>query len=168
MTFVIFILALVPTHTNPQQHHIHPLSYLIWLIFYGFQCILSIIWYFVICRLRTGWSTGKPTAAALDPSERDAILDVIRRNEQLEVAERQRVGKLVERVEKIKERAAECGPRNCRCVLTAHIVPWCLYVVYFCTFQVMRSRLWLIGTVENNLWWLPEASLFKVLHRIAS
>lgn len=68
------------------------------------------------CRLRTGWSTGKPTAAALDPAERDAILEVIRRNEQLEVAERQRVGKLVERVEKIKERAAECGPRNCRCV----------------------------------------------------
>lgn len=68
------------------------------------------------CRLRTGWSTGKPTAAALDPAERDAILDVIRRNEQLEVAERQRVGKLVERVEKIKERAAECGPRNCRYV----------------------------------------------------
>lgn len=107
--------------------------------------------YLYDCRLRTGWSTGKPTAAALDPAERDAILDVIRRNEQLEVAERQRVGKLVERVEKIKERAAECGPRNCRCVFTADIVPWSQYVLYFCAFQIMRSRFWLIGTVENNL-----------------
>lgn len=39
---------------------------------------------------------------------------MIKRNEQLESAERQRVGKLVERVEKIKQRAAECGPRFCR------------------------------------------------------
>lgn len=74
------------------------------------------------CRLRTGWSTGKPTAT-LDPAEREAILDVIRRNEQLEVAERQRVGKLVERVEKIKERAAECGPRNCRCECLEFAMP---------------------------------------------
>lgn len=57
----------------------------------------------------------------MQQSERDAILDVIRRNEQLEVAERQRVGKIVERVEKIKERAAECGPRNCRQVLNINI-----------------------------------------------
>lgn len=73
-------------------------------------------------RLRTGWSTGKSTSTSpststsLDPSEREAILEVIRRNEQLEVAERQRVGRIVERVENIKQRAAECGPRNCRYV----------------------------------------------------
>lgn len=52
----------------------------------------------------------------LDPAERDAIIEVIQRNEELEIAERQRVGRLVERVEKIKERAAEIGPRNCRFV----------------------------------------------------
>lgn len=45
-----------------------------------------------------------------------AIMEVIQRNEQLETAERQRVGRLVERVEKIKQRAAECGPRYCRFV----------------------------------------------------
>lgn len=50
----------------------------------------------------------------LDADEKNAIIEVIRRNEQLESAERQRVGKLVERVEKIKQRAAECGPRFCR------------------------------------------------------
>lgn len=65
-------------------------------------------------RLHTGWSTGKSSPTSLEQSERDAILDVIRRNEQLEVAERQRVGRIVERVEKIKQRAAECGPKNCR------------------------------------------------------
>lgn len=45
---------------------------------------------------------------------------MVRRNEQLEIAERQRVGKLVERVEKIKERAAEYGPKHCRSV-TFHL-----------------------------------------------
>lgn len=66
--------------------------------------------------MQTGWSTGKAPTAALDAAERDAIIAVIQRNEELEIAERQRVGKLVERVEKIKERAAECGPKNCRSV----------------------------------------------------
>lgn len=67
-------------------------------------------------RLQTGWSTGKPSAAVLDSAEKEAIIAVIQRNEQLEIAERQRVGRLVERVEKIKQRAAECGPKNCRSV----------------------------------------------------
>lgn len=64
-------------------------------------------------RLHTGWSSGKPSGT-LQPEEKMAILEVIQRNEQLETAERQRVGRLVERVEKIKQRAAECGPRYCR------------------------------------------------------
>lgn len=42
------------------------------------------------------------------------IRDVIKRNEELEQAERQRVGKLVERVENIKRRIVETGPNNCR------------------------------------------------------
>jgi hypothetical protein len=50
----------------------------------------------------------------LKPEEKDAILSVIKRNEALENAERKRVGKLVDRVEKIKERAADCGPKHCR------------------------------------------------------
>lgn len=69
-------------------------------------------------RLHTGWSSGssgKPPGI-LQPEEKLAILEVIQRNEQLETAERQRVGRLVERVEKIKQRAAECGPRYCRLV----------------------------------------------------
>ncbi|KAJ6636318.1 Double C2-like domain-containing protein beta [Pseudolycoriella hygida] len=64
-------------------------------------------------KLHTGWSSGKPTGT-LQPEEKMAILEVIQRNELLETAERQRVGRLVERVEKIKQRAAECGPRYCR------------------------------------------------------
>lgn len=67
-------------------------------------------------RLHTGWSSGKPSGT-LQPEEKMAILEVIQRNEQLESAERQRVGRLVERVEKIKQRAAECGPRFCRLVI---------------------------------------------------
>lgn len=39
---------------------------------------------------------------------------MIRRNEEIEVAERQRVGRLVERVEKIKQHAVERGPNCCR------------------------------------------------------
>lgn len=70
---------------------------------------------FVPFRLHTGWSSGKPPGT-LQPEEKMAILEVIQRNEQLETAERQRVGRLVERVEKIKQRAAECGPRFCRSV----------------------------------------------------
>lgn len=65
-------------------------------------------------RLRTGWSTGKTTTTSLDPAERDAIIEVIQRNELLELAERERVGKIIERVEKIKQRATDFGPRYCR------------------------------------------------------
>lgn len=65
-------------------------------------------------RLRTGWSTGKTSTTSLDPAERDAIIGVIQRNEVLETAERERVGKIIERVEKIKQRATDFGPRNCR------------------------------------------------------
>lgn len=75
---------------------------------------------FTSFRLHTGWSSGssgKPPGT-LQPEEKMAILEVIQRNEQLETAERQRVGRLVERVEKIKQRAAECGPRYCRLVNT--------------------------------------------------
>lgn len=65
-------------------------------------------------RLRTGWSTGKTSAVSLEPAERDAIIGVIQRNELLETAERERVGRIIERVEKIKEKAIDFGPRNCR------------------------------------------------------
>lgn len=65
-------------------------------------------------RLHTGWSTGRSTPTALNSAERDAILGVIQRNELLECAERQRIGKIIDRVDKIKQRAADCGPRNCR------------------------------------------------------
>ncbi|XP_055914170.1 rabphilin-3A isoform X2 [Eupeodes corollae] len=64
-------------------------------------------------QLKTGWSSSK-VSEPLRPEEQAAIISVIRRNEEIEVAERQRVGKLVERVEKIKERAADCGPQGCR------------------------------------------------------
>lgn len=77
--------------------------------------------YFVSLRLHTGWSSGKPPSI-LQPEEKMAILEVIQRNEQLESAERQRVGRLVERVEKIKQRAAECGPRFCRLVINKDIM----------------------------------------------
>lgn len=65
----------------------------------------------LIFRLQTGWSSGRPNDA-LCPEEQAAIISVIRRNEALEMAERQRVGKLVDKVEKIKLQAAEFGPKT--------------------------------------------------------
>lgn len=60
-----------------------------------------------------------------------AILEVIQRNEQLEIAERQRVGRLVERVEKIKQRAAECGPRYCRLVTINNFFLYLFVFLYY-------------------------------------
>ncbi|XP_063696197.1 rabphilin-3A isoform X2 [Culicoides brevitarsis] len=64
-------------------------------------------------RLKIGWFAGRPDVP-LSSKEQETIKNVIRRNEALEMAERQRVGKLVERMENIKSRAVETGPRNCR------------------------------------------------------
>lgn len=65
-------------------------------------------------RLRTGWSTNR-LQEPLRPEEKAAILSVVQRNEELEMAERQRVGRLVERLEKIRLHASiDRGPNNCR------------------------------------------------------
>ncbi|XP_067636484.1 rabphilin-3A isoform X2 [Eurosta solidaginis] len=64
-------------------------------------------------KLRAGWSSSK-SQEPLRPDEQAAIISVIRRNEEIEVAERQRVGRLVERVEKIKQHTVEGGPNRCR------------------------------------------------------
>lgn len=82
-------------------------------IYFYFKQSTHSIQFIIFFRLHTGWSSLKP-AGPLDADEKNAIIEVIKRNELLESAERQRVGKLVERVEKIKQRAAECGPRFCR------------------------------------------------------
>jgi len=76
------------------------------------QLIFNVTIYFP-CRLKAGWSSSK-TSEPLRPEEQEAIISVIRRNEEIEVAERQRVGRLVERVEKIKQHAVERGPNCCR------------------------------------------------------
>lgn len=70
-------------------------------------------------RLKTGWCTGKAKATvggggALSPEEQNAIVSVIKRNEALETAERQRVGRLVDKLDRIKERIVDCGPNQCR------------------------------------------------------
>ncbi|XP_037881195.1 synaptotagmin-like protein 4 isoform X1 [Glossina fuscipes] len=66
-------------------------------------------------KLRTGWNSTTPQEP-LKPEEQAAIISVIQRNEEIESAERQRVGRLVERVEKIKQKlnAVERGPNKCR------------------------------------------------------
>uniref|UniRef100_A0A1B0C8V4 RabBD domain-containing protein n=1 Tax=Lutzomyia longipalpis TaxID=7200 RepID=A0A1B0C8V4_LUTLO len=65
--------------------------------------------------LHTGWCTGRPASGtSLKPDEQEAIMSVIKRNEALEIAERQRIGMMVDRLEKLKQRATNCGPRNCR------------------------------------------------------
>lgn len=57
----------------------------------------------VDCRLRTGWSVKtaavhQPVQQPLDEEEQAAILDVIKRAEQLEVVEQERVNKMVKNV----------------------------------------------------------------------
>lgn len=64
-------------------------------------------------RLQTGWSS-KCKRVPLSSEEQQVILSVIQRNEQLELAERQRISKLVERVERIKQRSTYNGPKHCR------------------------------------------------------
>lgn len=56
---------------------------------------------------------------SLSLEEQDVIVAVIKRNEAVEVAERQRVGRLVDKLERIKERIVECGPNQCR--LCGHV-----------------------------------------------
>ena len=65
-----------------------------------------------IFRLQTGWSASK--TPSLRQEEQEAIIAVIKRNEMLETAERQRVGKLVDRVEKVKQRVGDYGLNQCR------------------------------------------------------
>lgn len=74
-------------------------------------------------RLQTGWSS-TCKRVALNAEEQQAIVSVIKRNEQLEMAERQRVGRLVERVERIKQRASYYGPKNCRWTSSVNITCW--------------------------------------------
>lgn len=69
--------------------------------------------HFLCKRLQTGWSSNCKRVP-LTAAEQQVILSVIKRNEQLELAERQRIGKLVERVERIKQRSSYHGPKNCR------------------------------------------------------
>ncbi|XP_058978533.1 rabphilin-3A-like [Musca domestica] len=64
-------------------------------------------------KLRAGWNSSQ-VHEPLRPEEQAAIISVIQRNEEIESAERQRVGRLVDRVEKIKSRAVEKGPNCCR------------------------------------------------------
>lgn len=64
--------------------------------------------------LKTGWSCRKTNNNPLDPAEQEAILQVIRRNEDIESTERERIGKLVDRVEQMKQRVVDLGPNNCR------------------------------------------------------
>lgn len=72
-------------------------------------------------RLKTGWCTGKtkPTGT-LSHEEQDVIVAVIKRSEAVDVAERQRVGRLVDKLERIKERIVDCGPPN-QCRLCGHV-----------------------------------------------
>lgn len=84
-------------------------------IFYSANQFISNTLSFIICwsRLHSGWSTNK-SSVPLNASERERIIEVIQRNEIVEDAERQRVGRIIERVERIKQRAADCGPKFCR------------------------------------------------------
>lgn len=64
-------------------------------------------------RLHTGWSSAA-SRNPLSSDEQAVILSVIRRNEEIENAERQRIGRLVMRLEKIKQNAIDRGPNCCR------------------------------------------------------
>ncbi|XP_068766017.1 rab effector Noc2 isoform X7 [Struthio camelus] len=70
-------------------------------------------------KLRTGWSVRtfqtekQRKTQALSPQELEVILDVIRKAEKLDVAEQQRVGRLVERLENMRKNAMGNGLSQC-------------------------------------------------------
>lgn len=73
-------------------------------------------------KLRTGWSVktqsleqygGRNDTPGLSDTEQDAILQVIRRAEMLELTEQERVGRLVERLENMKRNALGNGTNQC-------------------------------------------------------
>lgn len=70
--------------------------------------------------MKTGWCTGKAKPpGTLSSEEQDVIVRVIKRNEAVEVAERLRVGRLVDKLERTKERivstsTVDCPANQCR------------------------------------------------------
>ncbi|KAK4293250.1 hypothetical protein Pmani_034040, partial [Petrolisthes manimaculis] len=68
-------------------------------------------------RLKMGWSTSQPVPItrqdSLSEKETKIILDVIKRAEELDIVEQQRIGRLVEKVEVMKGRAQGNGNNNC-------------------------------------------------------
>ncbi|KAF5291802.1 hypothetical protein FQA39_LY14290 [Lamprigera yunnana] len=72
-------------------------------------------------KLKTGWSVKtstfgyKSTPAPLKDEEQNAIVEVIRRSEQLEVMEQERVGKLIERLENMRKSVV--GRTSSQCLL---------------------------------------------------
>ncbi|XP_047738833.1 rabphilin-1 [Hyalella azteca] len=68
-------------------------------------------------KLRMGWCTGQASSPArpegLSAAETAAILEVIQRAEQLDMAEHQRIGRLVGRVTAIREKAQGDGKASC-------------------------------------------------------
>ncbi|KRT84722.1 hypothetical protein AMK59_1673, partial [Oryctes borbonicus] len=75
--------------------------------------------YIILSRLKTGWSvkTGsmgyQSTLPPLGADEQAVILDVIRRAEQLDHLEQERVGKLVERLENMRRNALGRNANQC-------------------------------------------------------
>ncbi|KAK4877923.1 hypothetical protein RN001_010429 [Aquatica leii] len=70
-------------------------------------------------KLKTGWSVKtsgyKSTPAALKDDEHNAIVDVIKRAERLEMMEQERVGKLIERLENMRRNVI--GRSSSQCLL---------------------------------------------------
>ncbi|XP_064101332.1 rabphilin-3A-like isoform X2 [Macrobrachium nipponense] len=68
-------------------------------------------------KLKMGWSTSQPAPVqrqdSLSEAETKMILEVIKRAEQLDMNEQQRIGRLVERVEAMKNRVQGNGNNNC-------------------------------------------------------
>lgn len=73
----------------------------------------------VVCRLKTGWSVKTSSYGQrqqLEPiniEEQETIIEVIKRNEQLECMEQERVGKLMERLEKLRRNALGKTQKQC-------------------------------------------------------
>ncbi|KAF5285765.1 hypothetical protein FQR65_LT13044 [Abscondita terminalis] len=70
-------------------------------------------------KLKTGWSVKtsafgyKSTPAPLKDDEQNAIVEVIKRAEQLELMEQERVGKLIERLENMRRNVVGRSPSQC-------------------------------------------------------
>ncbi|KFV59670.1 Rab effector Noc2, partial [Tyto alba] len=134
-------------------------------------------------KLQTGWSVHtfqtekQRKMQALSPQELEVILEVIRKAEKLDIIEQQRIGRLVERLENMRENAM--GNGLSQCLLCGELLGLLGSTSVFCqdckkkvctkcgieTFGAQKRPLWLckICSEQREVWKRSGAWFYKGL-----